>query len=412
MLVRMKILFLSQRFLLPMDTGGKIRTGKILEQLSKKHEITLVSNVESPKDDCFLPEIDRFCSKFVPVFWKEIPKYSFLFFVRLFFQMFSVYPVAVLNDTSNPLRKCVEHEHHSGKYDLVICDFLQSALNFKNIAGTPSLLFQHNVESQISKRHYDRSESLISQLFWWLQWKKTFFFEQRTCRKFHAVIAVSEQDGETFSSLYGLDNIVTIPTGVDVDHFSPQNISTESSTLIFVGSMDWLPNEDAVLYFASDILPVLKKEVPDIHLIVVGRNPSPRLQKKLTSISEIQLTGWVDDVRPYIAKAGIYIIPIRIGGGTRMKIYEAMAMGKAIISTSIGAEGLAVKHEENIVLEDNPLEFCQKIIRLKKDDQRRKRLGENAATYVREHCSWFHVGEVFEEICFSTIDVTQKKSVP
>jgi hypothetical protein len=175
----MKILFLSQRFLLPMDTGGKIRTGKILEQLSKKHEITLVSNVESPKDDGFLPEMDRFCSKFIPVFWKEIPKYSFLFFVRLIFQMFSVYPVSVLNDTSRKLRKCLENEHHTRKYDLVICDFLQSSLNFKHVAGTPSILFQHNVESQISKRHYDREERMLGKLFWWLQWQKLFFSKKR-----------------------------------------------------------------------------------------------------------------------------------------------------------------------------------------------------------------------------------------
>jgi len=408
----MKILFFSQRFLLPMDTGGKIRTGKILEQLSKKHEITLVSNVDSPKDDCFLPEMDRFCSKFVPVFWKEIPKYSLLFFVRLIFQMFSIYPVAVLNDTSRKLRQCLENEHHTQKYDLVICDFVQSALNFRNITGTPSILFQHNVESQISKRHYDQAESMLGKLFWWLQWKKTFIFEQKSCKQFDTVIAVSEQDRDTFCSLYGLDNLETIPTGVDIEHFFPQGISTEASSLVFVGSMDWLPNEDAVLYFASDILPILKKEVPDIHLTVVGRNPSPRLKKQLSSVPEIQLTGWVEDVRPYITKANLYIIPIRIGGGTRMKIYEAMAMGKAIISTSIGAEGLTVKDEENIVLEDDPIEFSKKIIKLEEDTKMRIRLGENASAYVRENCSWQQVGEVFEEICYSNTDSHLKESAP
>ena len=387
-----------------MDTGGKIRTGKILEQLSKKHEITLISNVESPKDDCFLPEMERFCSQFIPVFWKEIPKYSFLFFVRLIFQMFSIYPASVLNDTSRKLRKCLESEHHSRKYDLVICDFVQSALNFRRIVGTPSILFQHNVESQISKRHFEQSERMLGKLFWWLQWKKMFFFEKKICQKFNTVIAVSGQDRTTFCSLYGLNNLVTILTGVDVEHFFPQDIPTESSSLVFVGSMDWLPNEDAVLYFANDILPILKKDIPDIHLTVVGRNPSSRLTKHLCSVPEIQLTGWVEDVRPYIAKAGIYIIPIRIGGGTRMKIYEAMAMGKAIISTTIGAEGLAVKDEKNILLEDDPYQFSQKIIKLEKDSRMRTRLGENASAYVKKHCSWQQVGEIFEEICYANIN--------
>jgi len=399
----MKILFLSQRFLLPMDTGGKIRTGKILEQLSKRHEITLISNVESPKDDVYLPEMDRFCSKFLSVSWKEIPKYSLLFFIRLIFQMFSIYPVSVLNDTSRRLRKCIESEHNVQKYDLVICDFIQSALNFKNITGRPSILFQHNVESQISKRHYDRAERGISKLFWWLQWKKMFFFEKKTCQQFNTVIAVSKQDSEMFNSLSGSGNAVAIPTGVDIEHFLPQDMETEPSSLVFVGSMDWLPNEDAILYFANEILPVLKKKIPDIRLTVVGRNPSPRLKKRLSSIPEIQLTGWVDDVRPYIAKAALYIIPIRIGGGTRMKIYEAMAMGKAIISTSIGAEGLTVTNEENIILEDEPFAFSKKIINMQKDSQSRTNLGKNAALYVREHCSWHQAGEVFHQVCCSSV---------
>jgi len=397
----MNILFLSQRFLLPMDTGGKIRTGKILEQLSKRHQITLVSNVESPKDDCFLPEMDRFCSKFIPVFWKEIPKYSVLFFVRLIFQMFSIYPVSALNDTSPKLRHCLEIEHRTQEYDLVICDFVQSALNFKDIAGTPAILFQHNVESQIAKRHYDRAKGIVGRYFWWLQWQKLFFFEKRICRKFNTVLSVSEQDHDTFCALYRLDNVVTIPTGVDIEHFRPQDVPMGASSLVFVGSMDWLPNEDAVLYFASDILPLLKAEVPDIRLTVVGRNPSPRMKKRLSTVPEIQLTGWVDDVRPYIAKATLYIVPMRIGGGTRMKIYEAMAMGKAILSTSIGAEGLPVKDGENIILENDPFEFSKKIIKMRKDSKMRTRLGKNASAYVRENCSWHQVGEVFHQICCS-----------
>jgi polysaccharide biosynthesis protein PslH len=395
----MKILFLSQRFLLPMDTGGKIRTGKILEQLSKKHDITLISNVESPQDDRFLPEMSRLSSKFLSAPWKETPKYSLLFFIRLIFQMFSIYPVSVLNDTSRGLRKCLETEYASQKYDLVICDFVQSSLNFKNIRNSPSILFQHNVESQIAKRHYDRSDGVIGRLFWWLQWKKTLALEKKSCQQFDTVIAVSEQDRATFCSLYALDNVVTIPTGVDLNYFHPQKISVTPSNLVFVGSMDWLPNEDAILYFVENILPAIKMEIPDISLAVVGRNPSPRLKKRLSDLSEIRLTGWVDDVRPYIAKASIYIVPIRIGGGTRMKIYEAMAMGKAIISTSIGAEGLAIQEGVNIVLEDDPLEFAHKIIKIERDTILKTRLGKNASAYVKAHCSWSQVGEAFLKIC-------------
>jgi len=200
-----------------------------------------------------------------------------------------------------------------------------------------------------------------------------------------------------------LNNVVTIPTGVDIEHFVPQGVLAEPSSLVFVGSMDWLPNEDAVLYFADQVLPLLKNKLPDIHLCVVGRNPSPRLKKRLSTIPEIRLTGWVDDVRLDIAKAAIYIVPIRIGGGTRMKIYEAMAMGKAILSTSIGAEGLIVRDGENIILEDEPLAFSQKIIQMEKDPGMRNRLGKHASKFVRENCAWPKIGDVFHQICHATV---------
>lgn len=242
---------------------------------------------------------------------------------------------------------------------------------------------------------------------------ETFFFEQKACRQFDTVISVSKQDHDTFRTLYKLDNIAIIPTGVDIEYFRPQDVPTESSSLVFVGSMDWLPNEEAVLYFADQVLPLLKNELPDIHLCVVGRNPSPRLKKRLSTIPEIRLTGWVDDVRPDIAKAAIYIVPIRIGGGTRMKIYEAMAMGKAILSTSIGAEGLIVQDGENIILEDEPLAFSQKIILMEKDPKMRIRLGEHASKFVRENCTWPTIGDVFHQICHATVQadrMTRKSS--
>ena len=168
----MKILFLSQRFLLPMDTGGKIRTGNILKQLTKTNHITLISNMESPKDDAYLPEIKKLCTKFIYVQWREIKKYSILFFIRLFLQMFSIHPVNTLNDYSRKLHATVMKEFRTGKYDVAICDFVQSALMFKGINKMPKILFQHNVESVIFERHFRKANSILTKSFWWLQWKK------------------------------------------------------------------------------------------------------------------------------------------------------------------------------------------------------------------------------------------------
>ncbi|MCP4348268.1 MAG: glycosyltransferase [Desulfobacterales bacterium] len=393
----MKILFLSQRFLLPMDTGGKIRTGNILEQLSQHHEITLISNVEEPKDSPYLPSIRKFCKTFISVPWKEIKKYSFLFFIRLFFQMFSIYPVNVRNDYSAKLRLAVEKEAASGNYDVAICDFVQSALMFRNIKGIPTVLFQHNVESEISKRHIRQSGNIIMKFFWFLQWKKMLWFEKKACKSFDKVIAVSEKDRQTFEELYTVNNVATIPTGVDIDYFAPvPDTDTENNSIVFCGSMDWLPNEDAVIFFIKEILTKIQ---PNITLTVVGRNPSPGLVKLVRDYPEVSLTGWVDDTRPYIARSSLFIVPIRIGGGTRMKIYEAMAMGKTVVSTTVGAEGLPVIDGENIIIEDDPSGFGKKITELLKSAEQREKIGTTACAYVRQHFAWERVAESFSTIC-------------
>ncbi len=387
-----------------MDAGGKIRTGKILEQLTQIHDVTIISNVESPKDDPYLSEIKRLCTHFIPVAWKEIQKYSRVFFARLFAQMFSRYPVRVLNSSSQNLRAAVEREYARGEYDVAICDFVLSALEFRNMREIPTILFQHNVESVIEQRHMEQSGNAIMKFFWWLQWKKMFLFEAKASKAFDTVIAVSEKDQENFQALYHLDNVVTIPTGVDVEYFQPNpEIAVNNSNVVFCGSLDWLPNEDAVMFFIKDILPLLKKTLPEITFTVVGKNPSPSLQKLVKDFPEVELTGWVDDTRPYIARSSLVLVPLRIGGGTRMKIYEAMAMGKAVISTSVGAEGLPVKDGENIILEDAPISFAEKIVTLIQNKPEREQIGTAACRFVRENFAWKHVAAEFANICQATL---------
>jgi len=395
----MKVLFLSQRFLYPLDTGGKIRTAKILEHLSKKCEITLISNIELPKDTPYITQIKKLCSRFIPVPWKETKKYSLKFYFKLFYRIFSKYPFTVLNDYSKSLEKAILKELKNKKYDILICDFVQSALNFKKIKNYKKVLFQHNVESIIAKRHIENANNFLIKAFWWLQWKKMFIFEKKVCKDYDIVIAISEKDKEIFEKLYGLNNVYIIPTGVDTEYFKPlNNIKEKENSLVFCGSLDWLPNEDAILFFIKEIFPKLKTKIPSISLTIVGRNPSSRLKKKIKNYPEIKITGWVEDVRPYIAESAVYILPLRIGGGTRIKVYEAMAMEKAIISTSIGVEGLPVKDGKHLLIANTPDEFIEKIILLLKNKELRKKIGKTACQYVCQNFTWPIVANKFWEI--------------
>lgn len=180
-----------------------------------------------------------------------------------------------------------------------------------------------------------------------------------------------------------------------MEYFQPATVAETPNSLVFTGSMDWLPNEDGILYFADAIFPLIKQQCPEISLEVVGRKPSRKLQSLAEADRRIRLTGWVDDIRPFLARGSICVVPLRIGGGTRLKIFEAMAMGKAVVSTTVGAEGLPVESGANVILADAPKDFAESVISLLRDPNQRKRLGAAARTLVEEKYSWRSVAESF-----------------
>jgi glycosyltransferase involved in cell wall biosynthesis len=195
-----------------------------------------------------------------------------------------------------------------------------------------------------------------------------------------------------------------VPTGVDVDYFAPNsNAATEPFNLVFTGSMDWLPNEDAIRYFTEQILPIIKRRVPQTTLTVVGRNPYPRLVELSRRDPSIQVTGRVEDVRPYMERASAYIVPLRIGGGTRLKIYEAMSMEKPIVSTSVGAEGLPLRDGCELLLADTPETFAERVLSVITNESFARELGGRAAAAVREHFGWRPAAESFAEICSEAV---------
>jgi glycosyltransferase involved in cell wall biosynthesis len=315
--------------------------------------------------------------------------------------MFSRYPFTVISDFSRDLetnlRKVASEQH----FDLLICDFLQPSLNVRSMRNYPLLLFQHNVESMIARRHCDSAKNPLTRLFWWIQWQRMRRYEKETCAKFNGIVAVSEQDKKVLEQDFGAKNVFTIPTGVDTDFFSPREDKVEKNSLVFTGSMDWLPNEDAILFFAREILGRIKLQVPEVKLTVVGRNPSRRLVAELKQYPEIDVVGWVKDVRPFISSHALYVIPLRIGGGTRIKVYEAMAMGKAIVSTAVGIEGLPLKDGEHVALADSSEAFAQATIKLLQQDESREAIALRGMNFVRHNFSWGKAAHVFADACRS-----------
>jgi glycosyltransferase involved in cell wall biosynthesis len=251
----------------------------------------------------------------------------------------------------------------------------------------------------IPERHYRTSVNPLLRLFWWLQWRKMMRYERHACARFDGIVAVSEPDKQVLERDFGARNVHAIPTGVDTNFFRPSPEPPEDNSLVYLGAMDWLPNEDGVIFFADEVLPRLRKLVPSAHITIVGRNPSARLLDRTRAHPEIRVLGRVEDVRPHVARGALFVIPLRIGGGTRIKAYEAMAMGKTVVSTRIGVEGLPVRDGDNVVIADRPEDFANAVARLLKDRAERERIGRNARAYVEANVSWRRAADAFAAAC-------------
>jgi glycosyltransferase involved in cell wall biosynthesis len=226
-----------------------------------------------------------------------------------------------------------------------------------------------------------------------------FEYERRVSLAAGHIVAVSQKDAAEMRRLFGVERVSEIPTGVNIDYFHPPGgRPAEGADLVFVGSMDWLPNVDGILYFTNEILPLIHRRRPDCTLAIVGRMPPPKITELAQLDGRIRVTGTVADIRPYLWGASIAIVPLRIGGGTRLKIYEAMAARIPVVSTTIGAEGLTIHPPDDIRVGDTPQDFADRTLELLADPISRTRVAGTAWEMVRVHFSWEQVSRCFEKI--------------
>ena len=400
----MHILWLKTELLHPIDKGGKIRTYNMLKELKCDHEITYLTLDDGAADATAREQAFEYCDELVCVPHQAREKFTAGFYSELLFNLVSPLPYAIKKYDSPLMRKEIRARANAGKFDLVVCDFLAPAANVPFDLGCPTVLFQHNVEAMIWKRHYEVNNNPLKKSYLYTQWLKMRAFERKMCRRFDSVVAVSSDDREQMRNEYGVESVFDVPTGVDTNFFRPSGTQKPSQhNLVFTGSMDWLPNEDAISYFTEKVMPRIKQAIPDVTLTIVGRNPYASLLELAEKDSSITVTGRVDDVRPYIERAAAYIVPLRIGGGTRLKIYEAMAMEKAIISTTIGAEGLPLQDGAELLLADTAELFAEAVIRVLSDKALATDLGNRAAATVRAKFGWERVAERFGRICEETL---------
>jgi polysaccharide biosynthesis protein PslH len=387
----MNILWLNPNLLLPLDKGGKLRTWHLMRHLAARHEITYLSFCDPDASPAEREGMREVCTHLQVVPRSDPAKGSAAFYADAAARVFDPLPYAAGKYRSFEYRDKVDELLATRRFDLVVCDFLVPAVNMPRTLPCPAVLFTHNVEAEIWRRHYERQRDPVSRLLYKQQWRRMQRFEADTIRRFDVVLAVSDTDCQTLQRLYPRDlrgPAVTVATGVDSAFFAPQPATAMSPKhLVFTGSMDWIPNEDAMTHFCADILPLIRAQEPDATLSIVGRAPTPAVQR-LAMHAGVEVTGRVDDVRDYIARGAVYVVPIRIGGGTRLKIFEAMAMGKAVVSTTIGAEGLPVTDGRDVAIADTPETFAAAVVALLRDPVQRVQLERAARDLVVTHYDW------------------------
>ena len=404
----MKILFLQKRLLFPPDTGGKTRTLNVLRYLVRWHDVTYLCNAQTSDEEHFGAMRDLGL-RLETTPWRETPRDSARFYLDLAMNVLSFYPFTVSKDYDPALRRRAEQLLDEEPYDLVVCDFVQMARNAIGLESPVKILFTHNVEAQIFRRFARGGGGWLRRQYMRLQWHKMRRFEGFAGRQFDAVIAVSPKDKETFKEEYDWDHVRTIDTAVDTEYFQSNGSPGQNNRLVFVGSMDWLPNIDGVEHFVNEIWPRIKQARPDARFQIVGRNPTPAI-RRLGEVEGVEVVGTVPDVRPYIQDAAVVVVPLRIGGGTRIKIFEAMAMGRPVVSTSLGAEGLPVDSGKHLVLADEPEQFAGVVVDLLQDDAKRNRMADTARWMVTDRYSAETVARQFEQICQETVADCRKKS--
>ena len=384
----------------------------MLKQLKSDHQITYLTLDDGTANQEARESAQEYCHELVCVPHQQREKFTAGFYGELVLNLVSRHPYAIKKYESALMRREIAKRVSGGRFDVVICDFLAPAVNLPNYLSCPQILFQHNVEAMIWKRHYEIQSSPLKKRYLFEQWRKMRRFEREMCQRFDSVVAVSAEDRDQMRQEYSVTSVFDVPTGVDTEFFRPAGQEeTEPHNVVFTGSMDWLPNEDAIRYFTEEILPIIRKSLPNVSLTVVGRNPYPALLELSHRDPSIIVTGRVEDVRPYMERAAAYVVPLRIGGGTRLKIFEAMAMEKAIVSTTIGAEGLPVRHDVELLLADSPQSFAQSVVRLLRDQTVARKLGQQAAKTVREQFGWSKVAREFSEICELTMQGIDDRSL-
>jgi polysaccharide biosynthesis protein PslH len=398
----MKILMVGHFVPYPPSGGSLQRTYNILREIAKEnsvHLLTLNQKALLPDDDSVQQSIKAlrpFC-KTIKVYESPAEKTKVRWSLLLLANLLSTKPYSVWKFKSSQIHNAIKRELENSHFDLVYFDTIDLAQYASLVKKIPMVLNHHNMESALLIRRSANEHSRLLGLYLRHQGRKLEKYEKKMVGKFDVNLVVSETDSQELGKFAPESRFEVVPNGTDIEYFTPAQVNG-SSELVFAGGMNWYPNRDAMIYFCEEVLPLVKKACPDVVINIIGQDPPEQIKKMAAKDSAIKVHGFVKDVRDYINRSAVYVVPIRVGGGTRLKILDAFACGKALVSTSVGCEGIDVTPGKDILISDTSDGFADHVISLLKNRELRKILEVNARKLVVDKYSWTIIGKKVRQI--------------
>jgi polysaccharide biosynthesis protein PslH len=374
-----KILFLSQVLPYPPDSGPKVKSLNVIKYLAQHYEVILASFVRGDQA-ADVQQLRKFCRE---VYTVPMERGKINDLKAMAVSLASGLPWLIARDRRKDMFSLVECLAASNEFDFVLADQLNMAQYAENVQGARKIFDAHNALWLLYKRLVKKMGFGLEKILYERDWRLLTHYEGRIGREFNAVVAVSEEDRSALEEVAGkLPGMVVVPISVDSDEVVPVERDPAGRHILHIGTMFWAPNVDGILWFAREIYPLVRAQLPQVEFDVVGARPPEDVQALGDNEPSIHVTGYVQDPSEYYRAAGVMVVPLRAGGGMRVKILNALAQGMPIVTTTLGCEGIAVQNGKHLLIADRPADFADAIMRLLNDPDFAAQLGRNGRKLI------------------------------
>ena len=401
-----KLLVVTSRLPYPPREGHQLRSWNLLKALAERHEVTLLSFLRRDDDLAVAGPLRSLLQGRLETFPIPSEHSRLSLLIALAKSLLTATPFTTAKYATSALRRRLQNL--AGDFDLVHFDMLPLMAHADCLpAGVPAVLNAHNVEYQLLDKRAELETRLPHRLFLAGQRTKLHGFERKACRQASAVLACSSNDAEELQKLAPGKAIVVIPNGVDLAANQPGPVPAGSAQLVFVGQMGWFPNKDGVQWFLREIFPRILSVRPDAEFVLVGKSDGLEVPEDVAP--RVRIAGFVPDLRPHVHAAAVYVVPLRAGSGTRLKVLEAMALGKAIVTTHVGSEGIELVDGKSAVYADDADSFAQATLALLDSPGKVAQLGTAARELAEARYGWQAIGaqlnDFYDRLLVQTADV-------